>query len=119
MAVSLYAGPEHIVSYFLSTDNQCKLTPMIAERSDDEKDSSSAQVSRIQVAVDVGATARLVAVCLRGGRASDDRLFGRPDRALSRDEMIVARMRPNKFIPLRMILIALDNHRRFDGSRPG
>jgi len=59
MAVSLYAGPEHIVSYFLSTDNQCKLTPMIAERSDDEKDSSSAQVSRIQVAVDVGATARL------------------------------------------------------------
>ena len=59
MALSLYAGPKHIVSYFLSTDNQCKLTPMIAERSDDEKDSSSAQVSRIQVAVDVGATARL------------------------------------------------------------
>jgi hypothetical protein len=47
------------VGYFLSTDNQCKLTLMIAERSDGEKDSSSAQASRIQVAVDVGATARL------------------------------------------------------------
>jgi hypothetical protein len=59
MAVSLYAGPKHIVGYFLSADNRCKLTLMIAERSDDEKDSSPAQASRIQVAVDVGATARL------------------------------------------------------------
>jgi len=59
MALSLYAGPKHIVGYFLSADDRCKLTLMIAERSDDEKDSSSAQTSRIQVAVDVGATARL------------------------------------------------------------
>jgi len=60
MSVSLYAGPKHIVGYFLSADNRCKLTLMIAERSDEEKDSSSAaQASRIQVAVDVGATARL------------------------------------------------------------
>src|SRR5208283_4752184 len=58
MSVSLYAGPKHIVGYFLSADNRCKLTLMIAERSDEEKD-SSAQASRIQVAVDVGATARL------------------------------------------------------------
>jgi hypothetical protein len=59
MAISLYAGPKHIVGYFLSADNRCKLTLMIAERSDDEKDSSLAQGSRIQVAVDVGATAGL------------------------------------------------------------
>lgn len=59
MALSLYAGPKHIVGYFLSADDRCKLTLMITERSDDEKDSSSAQTSRIQVAVDVGATARL------------------------------------------------------------
>src|SRR5208283_3570249 len=59
MSVSLYAGPKHIVGYFLSADNRCKLTLMIAERSDEEKDSSSAaQASRIQVAVDVGATWR-------------------------------------------------------------
>jgi len=60
MSVSLYAGPKHIVGYFLSADNRCKLTLMIAERSDEEKDASSAaQASRIQVAVDVGAAARL------------------------------------------------------------
>jgi hypothetical protein len=59
MAFSLHVGPQHIVGYFLSMNNQCKLTLMIAERTDDEKDPSSAQASRIQVAVDVGATARL------------------------------------------------------------
>ncbi len=59
MALSLYAGPKHIVGYFLSADNRCKLTLMIAERPDDEQDSSSTQASRIQVAVDVGTTARV------------------------------------------------------------
>jgi hypothetical protein len=59
MALSLYAGPKHIVGYFVSADYRCKLTLMIAERSDDEKDASSTQTSRIQVAVDVGAAARL------------------------------------------------------------
>ena len=59
MALSLYAGPKHIVGYFFSANNRCKLTPMIAERSDDEQHSPSMQASRIQVVVDVGATARL------------------------------------------------------------
>jgi hypothetical protein len=67
MAVSLDAGPMRIVGYFFSADNRCKLTLMIAELSDDEKDSFSAHASRIQVAVDVGATAR---VDIEEGKAS-------------------------------------------------
>src|SRR5208283_995279 len=38
-----------------------------------------------------------VAIPLRAGRASDDRLFGRSDRVLSRDEMILAI--PDNFSP--------------------
>ncbi len=59
MAASLDAGAKHVVSYFLASDGQCKLTLMIAERSRDEKDESAAQGLRLQVMVAAGKTARL------------------------------------------------------------
>ena len=59
MAASFDAGAKHVVSYFLTSDGQCKLTLMIAERSRDEKDESAAQDLRLLVMVAAGRTARL------------------------------------------------------------
>ena len=59
MAASSDAGAKHVVSHFLTSDGQCKLTLMIAERSRDEKDEFAAQDLRLLVMVAAGRTARL------------------------------------------------------------
>jgi hypothetical protein len=58
MAASLDVGTRHVVGYFLTSDGQCKLTLMMAERAHDEKDESAVLASRFLVMVAAGGTAR-------------------------------------------------------------
>jgi hypothetical protein len=57
-AVSLDAGPKHVVSYFLTAERQCKLTLMIAD-GPTNGDASGEPAARVQVSIDAGKTARV------------------------------------------------------------
>jgi hypothetical protein len=57
-AVSLDAGSKHVVSYFLSTERQCKLTLMISNRPSNG-DATPEPAARVQVAIDAGKIARV------------------------------------------------------------
>ncbi|BDV39276.1 hypothetical protein DSM21852_25290 [Methylocystis bryophila] len=55
-AKSLDVGTKHVISYFVSADGACRLTAMIADRSDDEAAAGAAQ---LQLTVEPGKTARI------------------------------------------------------------
>jgi hypothetical protein len=57
-AVSLDAGTKHVVSYFLSTERQCRLTLMISNRSANGG-AAPEPAARVQVAIDAGKIARV------------------------------------------------------------
>jgi hypothetical protein len=58
-AVSLDAGTKHVVSYFLNSEKQCKLTLMISERPASDSDAPHEPAARVQVAIDAGKAARV------------------------------------------------------------
>jgi hypothetical protein len=56
MAASLDSGSKHVVSYFLASGGQCKLTLMVSDQpTDDARPSETG--ARFQVAVEAGGTA--------------------------------------------------------------
>ena len=57
MAVDLDVGTKHLVSYFLASDRQCKLTLMIEEKPSMNGEPASTLPERVQVAVDASKTA--------------------------------------------------------------
>ena len=58
-AVSLDAGAKHVVSYFLTSEKQCKLTLMIADRLANDNEAPLEPAARVQVAIDAGKAARV------------------------------------------------------------
>jgi hypothetical protein len=56
-AVSLDVGSKHVVSYFLKTDGQCKLTLMIADAAPDANSEPKAQILRLRLMVEPGRAA--------------------------------------------------------------
>jgi hypothetical protein len=61
-AVSLDAGTKHVVSYFVSSERQCKLTLMIADKSASDGVAPREPAARVQVAIDAGKAARVDSV---------------------------------------------------------
>ena len=57
-AASLDVGTKHVVSYFLASDGQCKLTLMISQKSLIDDAQPSEPATRLQVSLDAGETAR-------------------------------------------------------------
>jgi len=55
-AKSLDVGTKRVISYFVSADGVCRLTAMIAERTEEESAHGAAQ---LQLAVEPGKTARI------------------------------------------------------------
>ena len=56
-AKSLDVGSKRVISYFVSSDGVCRLTAMIAERTEEEAAAGAAQ---LQLVVEPGKTARIV-----------------------------------------------------------
>jgi hypothetical protein len=59
MAASVDAGTKHVLSYFQTSDGQCKLTLMLSDQARDDDARASESGTRFQVVVDAGGTARV------------------------------------------------------------